>query len=518
MRKRLVIDYLEDAANEYRDKTAVICEEDRISYGDLFLVAKRIGSTLHKELGGARNEPVMIFMDKNIPHVIAIYAVLMSGNVYVPMDIKTPLERLKRILKTMGTEHIIATADKAALLKEMGYEGKVFIYEDLIENRKEADDGAEDILAATRREILDNDLMYLLFTSGSTGEPKGVAVRHRSVADYIEAFIGDTGLDEKDIIGNQTPFYADMSLKDLMALYIGATLVIIPQKFFMTPKKLLGYLDEHKVTTIMWVPTAYRIVSQFDGLSKIYPRSLHRFVFSGETMPMTVIRYWMSHYRTAECEYIQQYGPTEITGACTAYHVKDGDEKLDIIPIGKPFMNTGIVLLDEKGGTISPPEGGGQESGSGEICVFGTCLAAGYYNDSDHTNEKFVQNPLVTTHKSLMYRTGDLGKYDADGNLVFISRMDEQVKHGGKRIELGEIERAAADVKGVTACCCIHNEKEDKLILYYQGEATPKEAKEGISVKLPKYMVPTIYRQVDELPTLPNGKLNRKKLKEMEGS
>lgn len=328
---------------------------------------------------------------------------------------------------------------------------------------------------------------------------------HRSLLDYVYAYQEAVGNKREDIVGNQTPFYTDMSLKDIyMSLESGASICIIPQKYFMSPKKLLLYLEEHEVTFLAWVPTAYRLIAQFDALEKVCPKTLNRFLFSGEAMPIPVYEYWRRHYPDAV--YIQQYGPTEITGACTSFTAVRSYSEGETIPIGKPFENTGIVLLNENNQEVMPDD----TTHNGEICVYGTCLSAGYYNNPQKTAEAFVQNPLKPQVPSRIYRTGDLGRWDADGNLVFISRKDYQVKHGGKRIELGEVESAVQQIPGMQACCCVHKRDKDALVLYYIGNLEGAEITRFVQNKLPKYMIPSIYHRRDELPILPNGKLDRK--------
>ena len=452
----------------------------------------------------------MLFMEKGIECLTSMIGVLYSGNFYVPMDIKTPIGRLDSILTTLENALILTDLRDRETLRKIGYTGECLVYEELLEEYTGRVD--LELLAEIRRGVLDTNLMYIIFTSGSTGVPKGVAIMHRSLMDYVDAFLREVKFQQDDIIGNQTPFYADMSLKDIyMTLVSGATICIIPQKYFMTPKKLLQYLDDNRVTTLMWVPTAYRIVSQFDGLSKVKPHALKMLIFSGEEMPMPVFRYWREHY--PEACFVQLYGPSEITGACTYYFVTGDDGKgNEPIPIGRPFHNTGILLLTEEDQVVLPDT----PDVPGEICVYGTCLAAGYYNSPDKTSEVFVQNPLGKTHASLMYKTGDLGRWNDRGELIFLSRMDYQVKHGGRRVELGEIEAAAVLVPGVRACCCVHNREEDKLVLYFIGEMDETELSLSLRDKLPKYMIPTGYHRLEELPTLSNGKLDRKRMTEWE--
>lgn len=503
MRDLTVLDIFEKTAERLPDKVYLRDEAEAVTYGQCRERAVRFGGALSRELNGERRRPIVLFMDKSCKCVSAMLGALYSGNFYVPMDVKTPLDRLNAIIDTMNGAVVVTSQKDEPALRKTGCSGNVLMFEELCESVTY--EQAQTALANVRKSILDTELMYVLFTSGSTGTPKGVCVMHRSVVDYIDAFTNEVHIDETDIHGSQTPFYTDMSLKDVyMAMKVGAKICLIPQKYFMSPKKLLQYLDDNNVTTLMWVPTAYRLISQFDALDKVKPAKLKRFLFSGEGMPIQVFRYWREYYPNAE--YIQQYGPTEITGACTSFNITRDYGDDETIPIGKAFPNTGILLLDEDDRVVTSAET------AGEICVYGTCLASGYYNAPAKTAEVFVQNPTITAYSSLMYRTGDLGKYDENGDIVFISRKDFQIKHGGRRIELGEIETAFMSVEGVKAVCCVHNRAEDKLVLFYAGEVDEGEMPLVAMAKLPKYMIPAEYHKMDSLPVLPNGKTDRKKL------
>lgn len=518
MRTTSVLDILEETAARHGTRTAIIDGDDKITYEQLAEQAKQLGYALTQALDGALQKPVMLFMEKSRQCITAMLGVLYSGNIYVPMDVRTPPDRLASIQQTLESDRVLTTRAEEPQLRKIGYQGSVLLYEELLAAQTDSTQAEDEQYGKNdqrdrrqTRKSIDTDLMYILFTSGSTGVPKGVAVTHRSVVDYIEDFQQEVQLTKEDILGNQTPFYTDMSLKDIyMGIKAGAAVCIIPQKYFMSPRKLLQYLEDKRVTSLAWVPTAYRIVSQFDGLSRIRPGYLRRFLFSGETMPVPVFHYWKKHYPDAE--FIQQYGPTEITGACTSFRITKDYREEETIPIGKPFPNTGLLLLDENDREIRSSE----TERMGEICVYGSCLAAGYYNNPQKTREVFVQNPLITTHESRMYRTGDLARWDAEGNLLFLSRKDDQIKHGGRRIELGEIEAAAAAVEGIKACCCVHNVRKDALVLYYIGEIEETDVMKGMQCRLPKYMIPTICHKKEMLPTLSNGKLNRRLMGEWE--
>lgn len=504
-----VLDIIEDTVAKYPHKTAVKTIDNQMTYDHLREIAMRLGYALDREIGGKRNVPIVIFIDKGCECLATMLGVLYSGNCYVPMDIKTPIERLQSILATLGTNLLITTVREREKLEKMGYDGNVLIYEQMLDACPPAAEVAA-VLGEIKRTLVDMDLMYILFTSGSTGIPKGVAIRHRSVLDYVQAFTAEVPISEDDTVGNQVPFYVDMSLKDIyMSLKVGATICVIPQKYFMTPKKMLEYLEENHVTMLMWVPTAYNMVARLDALSRVKPSGLQKFLFSGEGMPIPVYSYWRRHYPDAI--YIQQYGPTEITGACTTYMVTREYGQGETIPIGKPFKNTSILLFDEEDKEVTRAMVGIP----GEICVSGTCLAAGYYNNREKTEEVFVQNPLVQAYPYRIYRTGDLAKWDAEGNLVFVSRKDYQIKHGGRRVELGEIETAVYSVPAIKECCCVHNAPEDIIVLYYAGEIDEKDLRTMVKEKLPQYMIPAQYIKCSELPKLANGKLDRKQMTAM---
>ena len=503
MRHTTVLELVEESCRRLGEKCAVTDPQESLSYAALWDKLSRIGAGLLRKAPGRR--PVMIFAEKSPLMLCAMLGVMASGRAYVPMDPKTPQERLDSILATLGDCPVLTTAAEEPLLRQAGYAGEVLLAEEL--ERLGGCPERAALLEAAAAAQLDTDLAYILFTSGSTGVPKGVAVMHRSLVDYVENAGPAVGIREEDTVGNQTPFYADMSLKDIyMTLAAGGTLCLIPQKYFMTPKKLLQYLQDKGVSFIAWVPTAYRIVAQFDGLGKLRPDKLCRFVFSGESMPIPVYRYWRSHY--PEGRYVQLYGPTEITGACCWFEAKRDYGPEETIPIGRPFRNSGMALIGEDGRIIPDTEA----DAPGEIVVYGSCLAAGYYRNPEKTEEAFVPNLVEPDYATLMYRTGDLAKWDRDRELVFISRKDYQIKHNGRRIELGEIEAAVLSVPGVQAACCVQDRRKDEIVLFYIGSPAEKELMRALETKLPRYMIPTAYHKEDSLPQLVSGKLDRKGL------
>ena len=362
----------------------------------------------------------------------------------------------------------------------------------------------EEKLKIIRENGLDLDPLYANFTSGSTGVPKGVLVGNRSVIDFIDNFTEIFNITEKDIIGNQAPFDFDVSVKDIYSsIAKGATLVIIPKRLFSIPAELLDYICNNKVTTLIWAVSALCLITTFHALDYKTPDTVNKVMFSGEVMPIKHLKQWIEHLPNAM--FVNLYGPTEITCNCT-YHIVDKTKEYEKIPVGKAFPNEQVFLLDDNDKLITDIDI------QGEICVKGTCLALGYFNNKEQTNSRFVQNPLNDKYIDMIYKTGDLGEYNKDGEIVFLGRKDFQIKHMGHRIELEEIERAMEKVNGVERSCCIFNEQKGKLYGFYVGNTEKDEVIKYLKENLPVFMVPNKITQIEKFPITKNGKIDRKEL------
>jgi non-ribosomal peptide synthetase component F len=244
-----------------------------------------------------------------------------------------------------------------------------------------------------------------------------------------------------------------------------------------------------------------------NGLEYRTPKTINKVMFSGEVMPVKHLNKWKKHL--PDVTYINLYGPTEITCNCTYYILDREFENDETIPAGIPFANEKVFLLDEDDNLV------GETGTEGEICVSGTCLALGYYRDPVRTAEAFMQNPLNDRYSEIMYRTGDIGRYNEEGNLIYVSRKDFQIKHMGQRIELGEIETAAMAADGVTRACCIYNTGKKRIELFYTGDAEKTTITEALKQKLPQFMIPGRTVKLDEMPMNKNGKIDRHRLSEV---
>lgn len=497
-----ILEYLEESARKFPNKISFADAQEAFTYAALVERAKRIGTRLSGF--GTKGRPIAVVMEKSAAAMAAFMGSIYSGNFYVPIDVDMPKHRINTILMTLSPIAIIYNEKNAELVKSLDFRGTCIAYEQVME---EPIDEAR--LQIIRNESIDSDPIYALFTSGSTGVPKGVVVCHRSVIDYADWVVETFELDENTTFGNQTPFYFSMSVLDIYStLRSGATLYLIPKNLFMFPIKLLEFINEKDINTIYWVPSALCMVANLRALEKITPKYLKNILFAGEVMPTKQLNIWRRHL--PDCRYSNLFGPTEITDIGIYYTIDREFKDDEPIPIGNACDNVDAFLLNEQNQVV---EKGSEEIG--EIYIRGSFLAHGYYNNESKTVEAFVQNPLNTAYPEIVYKTGDLARWNVHGELVYVSRKDFQIKHMGYRIELGEIEAAISAISGIELCVCIYDDKKDKIVLIYQGDTVTKkdilaEAKE----KLPHYMIPNVIRQYETMPLNENGKINRKFLKE----
>lgn len=491
MLQKNVLEYLESSARRFPDKIAYADETGGITFSELLLEAKRIGTKISKEVQ-ATGKPIGVVTGRNYKCLTAYFGVLYSGNCYVPIDSEMPEKRLETIFSNLQPELLLYNQiDEKVMSKFSGT--KTMLYGDTEEIDEEA-------LVLRRSKVLDIDPVYIIYTSGSTGVPKGIVISHRAVIDFIEWMAESIGYVSEDVFANQAPFYFDCSVKDLyLTLKLGATDYIIPKKFFMFPTMLIDYLNENKVTSLTWATSGFNLVSSSGILEKKKPEYLNKVAIGGEAMLAKHLNNWRK--ALPEVKFVNLYGPTEVTVDCTWFEVKGEYEDHEAIPIGKACANKEVMLLD---GDLNPVPVGE----AGEICVRGIGLAHGYYNDAEKTDAAFVRNPNVP-YIDYIYRTGDIGIMKEDGNIVFQSRKDGQIKHMGYRIELGEIERAVNALDYIVSAICFYDSVKGRIVCTYEGEADSKQIARDLGKLLPKYMIPNIYRKVDKMPFNANSKIDR---------
>lgn len=521
----MIIDFLEKTESRFSDRIAYEDPDSSITYGKLKkrarvyaagLIAGKIKDSI-KPIDCA--DAVAFFMEKEVSCIPVMFGAMYAGAFYSFIDVRQTKERTLSIVGCLEPKIIVTNDENKEALEEIlkGTEyferiiniSELEKYCDKAISESGNDSGLTDTdenALNTRKTLLTDTLpLYVNFTSGSTGVPKGVCVSNKSVIDFIEVFTKTFKITESDIIANQAPFDFDVSVKDIYSgLFTGAKVVLIPRPYFSNPSVLMDYLCDKKVTTCVWAVSAMCFVSIMNGFEYKTPETIDKVLFSGELMPIKQLNKWKKFLPDAM--YVNLYGPTEITCNCT-YHILDREyEKGEVIPIGIPFENEKVFLLDEEDRLID------KEDTEGEICVCGTCLALGYYKDTEKTDAAFMQNPLNKCYFERMYRTGDLGKINSEGLLVYTSRKDFQIKHMGQRIELGDIENSAMTIDGVQRACCLYDDKKKKILLYYVGEADKDFVTDKLHDILPAFMIPGKTTKINEFPLNKNGKIDRKEL------
>lgn len=494
-----ILEYFETTTEKYPAKTGFTDSEREASFTEVMDRAKAIGSYL---AGSGSRRPVAILIDKSVNCIDAMLGTLYAGDFYIVVDVHSPMDRIENILKVLDTPMIITDVQSEQLAKDLQVE--YCLYENIIKTKED-----KELLNRVRAEMCDMDTAYILFTSGSTGMPKGTVISHRALISYVNWVTDEFGFDEHTSFGSQTPLYFSMSVTDLYStIRCGCTYHIIPKKYFSFPLNLIGFLNDHQVNTIYWVPTAISILSNWKAFDAAKPEYLEKVLFAGEVMPTKQLNYWI-HTLDSKIVYANLFGPTETTDICTFYVVDREFADDESLPIGKPCDNCDAFIINEKG----EPAKNGEE---GELFVRSTFMADGYYKNPEKTKEAFVQNPLNDCYPEKVYRTGDIVKYNERGELIYISRKDFQIKRHGYRIELGEIEAGANSVEKVKACVCIYDKEKESLVLVYEGGVKdPEVIREAVRKKVPPYMMPDQVVRVRQMPQNANGKIDRKKLKEL---
>lgn len=502
-----VLEYLENSA--LRDPDHLAYQDRKVSYtfDEVRRNARAAGGRIGRII--SHGKPVAVLMEKSPSMIVAFLSVVYGGGCYCPIDITMPADRIQTILSVLQPEAVIVDQAGRETAAGLSLGCPVLVFEDLSKpSEKEEREEEDRILAKIRRRSVDTDPLYILFTSGSTGVPKGVVVSHKVVINNMEWLETEYGFGPDDVMGNQVPLYFDVSDHDIYSpLKFGCTTVIIPPEYFTFPAKLIPFLNEYGVTAIFWVPFALSVVANLRALEVEIPRKLKYIFFAGEVMPMKQLNYWRRFLPNA-C-YSNMYGPTE-TYVCTYYNLDREFRDDETLPIGRACANMEVFVLDEENHLVEP--GSGKE---GELCVRGCTLASGYYNNPEKTAERFVQNPLNPCYPEMIYRTGDLVSYDADGNLLYHDRLDFQIKRLGYRIELGEIEAAACRIAEIESCACIYDHGKQMILFLYTGkQLEKKEISRQLGEKIPRYMMPNRYLWLEEMPRNANGKIDRRRLKE----
>ena len=496
-----LIELFEETVKCYPQKVAVIDKDREITFSALHQQSLRLASRLIS-MGFAQNKPVGVFLDKSIESVYANLGILYAGDFYMNLDIKTPAERIRNIIQLVEPAAIISTTRQIKPI-----EGIIPLTTQVI-LLDEADETADvDATAILRRlsTIIDTDPSCIINTSGSTGTPKGVVLNHKSFFDFIEWAIDTFHFGDDLVMGSLSPIVFDIySFELCMLMAKASTLVVLPAHLAAFPAKILEVLEQHKVNFLFWVPTIMVNIANMDLLSAFKLESLKTVWFAGEVFPTKQYNYW--HHHLPQTTFANLYGPIEITLDCTYYIINKEIPDEEPLPIGYPCRNTDILVLDDEDRLVK------EANVEGELCVRGTSLAMGYYNNPEKTAAAFVQNPLNKAYPEVIYRTGDIVCYNEEGLIMFKGRKDNIVKHQGYRTDLGEIEHVIINtLKLVKNGCIVYNQAEKQITLFYEAEeeVPVTEFRLSIGKVLPKYMIPTAYHRLEQLQRNANGKIDR---------
>lgn len=496
--KNNVLEWLENSAKEFGNKIAYEDTNNSVTFASVLDQAQRIGSYLSEKI--SPNNPIAVFSSRTTFTPIIFLGIVYAGCCYAPIDSTAPDYRISNILNLLKPKIILTDRENYQHIDSLNPETEIIIAEDILGTPIN-----HALLQKNRETAKITDPLYIIFTSGSSGIPKGVITSQESLMCYIDAYNEVMDITPDDILGNQSPLDYIAAIRDIyLPLKSGASMFIIPKQHFALPVKLFDILNEKKITAIGWSVSALTMPTTMGIFKKSKPKYLKKVCFSGSVMPCSCLKIWQENL--PDTKFVNQYGPTEATASCTYYIIDKQVEEDDVLPIGKPYNNYSILLLNEDNTATANGE-------LGEICVSGPALALGYYNNPELTEKTFIQNPLNKSYRELIYKTGDLGRYNDQGILEFHGRKDRQIKHLGHRVELDEIDQAVKQIIGVDECITLYDTQKESIVLFYTGSATSKEISVEARKMLPQFMIPRKIINLEEMPHLANGKIDMQTIK-----
>lgn len=514
----LVHQLLEEAARTNPEGQAVVDRERSISYGELDAQSNRLANAL-RSLGIVKGDRVGVYLDKSIESVVAVYGIMKTGAAYVPFDSDAPVARLAYIAKNCEIRVLLTGAEKEdrwgallaegapldylVVLNEVGVAGPEGVA--VLDRKQVAQSRAEPVTAG----VIDQDLAYILYTSGSTGDPKGVMLTHRAALAFIAWAAKEFGIEPGDRLSSHAPLHFDLSVFDLYAAaYGGATVVLVPPKASIFPNQIVRFIQDHEITVWYSVPSILSMMTLRGGLQKGDLPSLRVLLFAGEVFPTKYLRQLMR--LVPGTRFANLYGPTE-TNVCTWYEVPDlSDDNDDTIPIGAVVDNDEAFAIKEDGVIAVPGE-------VGELYVRGATVMRGYWGDPERTARGLVPDPRGEALSDPAYRTGDLVEVLPGGSFRYVGRRDAQIKSRGYRIELGDVEAALNAHPGVIECAVVAVPDDlvtNRLVAYLtlREGSTVEEVARYCTERLPRYMVPESFKTLSELPKTSTGKIDRRSL------
>ncbi len=508
---------IDEMALRYPDAEAIRYSGKSMSYGQLSNLSLSLANILCEQ-GVKRGDRVGIYMNKSLESAVGIYGIMKAGAAYVPLDPLAPVNRISYVIKDCGIEHLVTKSEKLDQVRMMLEEGSPLRYlagvdaspgfnvdcvswNDIYEHRG----------TSLRLNLTEQDLAYILYTSGSTGLPKGIMHTHRSGLSFAEWGAETYGLTKEDSLSNHAPLHFDLSTFDFFSSAIaGATTVIVPEAFTKFPTNLAKFIQEEKITVWYSVPFALIQLLQHGKIDTRDFSALRWILFAGEVFPTKHLRTLMG--LLPHVQFSNLYGPTE-TNVCTYYQVTQiPDDTDETIPIGVPCANIEDIVVDVEDKVVEPGE-------IGELLIRGGVVMKGYWGQPDRNQKCFYRRPSNGQFEDIFYRTGDLVKRDADGNYLYLGRKDRQIKTRGYRVELDEVEVVLLSHPGVEEAAAYtipdgqgSNLIEAAVISKPGNDLTEAHLLDHIGKKLPSYALPVRINFYQEFPRTSTGKINRLEL------
>lgn len=515
-----------EGAARWPDREAVVAEGRRLTYAELDAASSRLANALAAS-GVRRGDRVAFDLHKSVESVVAIYGIMKAGAAYVPIDPFAPPRRHAFILKNCGVRVVVTAPDMLAVLGEALGEGESPVETLVLLNGEK--EPLPPALARARSlaradvdafpasappasaEAIDRDLAYILYTSGSTGDPKGVMITHRNALTFVEWAASRLGLREGDHVSNHAPFHFDLSIFDVFATHLaGGTIYIVPEGAATFPIQIARFIAANRITVWYSVPSILTALVTRVRLGEHDLGALRLVLFAGEVFPVKYLRALMEALPRAA--YWNLYGPTE-TNVCTYHRVEAmAPERIEPVPIGKAIEGIEVFAVDEAGHEIGPGQ-------TGELLVRGDCVAKGYWGLPERTAAMLRQNPRHADYDDPVYKTGDIVRMEPDGSFVFITRVDAMVKVRGYRVELGEIETALVNHPEVREVCALSvpddaegNRLKVVIVAAGKNALSEKDVRAHCAERIPRYMVPEIVEFREALPKTSTGKIDRARL------
>lgn len=517
---------LAESSRQFPDAAAVCCGTDTLSYTQLDTLSGKIAATLRND-GIGTGDRIGIYMMKSVESVAAMFGILKAGAVYVPIDWFAPVARIEFIIRNCAMKALVSStpginkiaAEKTSPEPLISLCVNVFPQSDgaavsMVATTTLSRDDVEKLAPLPPRTlgIVDTDLAYILYTSGSTGNPKGVMLSHRNALTFVETAADFFAISSKDRLVSHAPLHFDLSVFDVYcAIRTGACVVLLTEKETVFPAAVIAAIARYGITIWNSVPSALIQLVLRSTLDEAALSSLRLVLFAGELFPLKFLEKLMA--KLPHAEFYNMYGQTEANSS-TYYKIESTPMPDDPpLPIGKPFPNFDVFGVDDNGALLS------KAGDRGELFVRAATIALGYWREAEKTASSFVVNPLRPDYPEIVYKTGDIVSLDERGNFVYIGRKDSMVKCRGFRVDLGEIESTLSKFPAIAEAAVVpvpDDEIGNRLICFIipsPGETvSPEEIRDFCSQKIPRYMVPEKIVISTEFPRTSTGKVDKRKL------